>query len=163
MILAQIWPGVPRHWLFPSASGGHPPRLTPFGGWVYCPAPEAPLIRGMPTGPLVFLAMLGACGLLPCDQIHLKKALNHIHPVGGQMINHNILFFFYFRMVEAQMKRETASYISDTNSQNESLVFQLLSDNKLHKQEILTIVKDIISSSVFTVNILLKILIKCTF
>ena len=38
---------------FPSASGDLPPRLLPpfEGGWVYRPAPEAPLIRGMPTGP----------------------------------------------------------------------------------------------------------------
>ena len=31
--------------------GAIPPGFTPFGGWVYYPAPEAPLIRGMPTEP----------------------------------------------------------------------------------------------------------------
>ena len=48
-------------WRFPSASGGLPPRLLPpfEGGWVHCPAPEAPLTRGMPKGPRVFLANSG--------------------------------------------------------------------------------------------------------
>ena len=32
LILARIWLGVPRHWLFHSASGGHPPRLYPIRG-----------------------------------------------------------------------------------------------------------------------------------
>ena len=38
---------------FPSSSGDLPPRLLPpfEGGWVDRPASEAPLIRGMPTGP----------------------------------------------------------------------------------------------------------------
>ena len=85
--VARIWPGVPRHWLFPSASGAISPCFTPFGGWVYCPAPEAPLIRGMPMGPQVFLAIPGACELLPCDRTHLKKTLCHIRPVVGRMIN----------------------------------------------------------------------------
>ena len=31
--------------------------------------------------------MPGACGLLPCDRTHLKKALCHIRPVMGRMIN----------------------------------------------------------------------------
>ena len=38
-------------------------------------------------GPGVFLAMSGAYGLLPSDQTHLKKALCHIRPVLGRMIN----------------------------------------------------------------------------
>ena len=32
LILARIRPGVPRHWLFPSVSGGLPPRLLPPSG-----------------------------------------------------------------------------------------------------------------------------------
>ena len=40
-------------------------------GWVYCLAPEDPLIRGMPTGPKVFLVLPDACGLRPCDRTHL--------------------------------------------------------------------------------------------
>ena len=50
------------------------PKLFPLmGDWVYCLVPEALLIRGMSTGPKVFLALPDACGLRPCDQIHLKK------------------------------------------------------------------------------------------
>ena len=45
------------------------------GCCVYRPAPEAPLIRGMPTGPWAFLGMPGACGLRPCARTHLKKGL----------------------------------------------------------------------------------------
>ena len=45
-----------------------------FGG-KYCLAPEAPLIRVMPTGPKVFLAMPDACGLRPCNRTHLKNSL----------------------------------------------------------------------------------------
>ena len=48
--------------------------FTLFGGGVYCLAPEAPLIRGMPTELKVFLAMLDAFGLRPCDQTHLKNS-----------------------------------------------------------------------------------------
>ena len=50
------------------------PGFSTFGGWVYCSAPEAPLIRGMPTGPLVFLAMPGACGLCPATGPTLKRS-----------------------------------------------------------------------------------------
>ena len=63
---------------------GPPPRLLrPSGGWVYCRAPEAPLIRGMPTGPYAFLEMPGACGLRPCARTHQEKALCHTGPLGG--------------------------------------------------------------------------------
>ena len=39
--------------IFSFGSGGLPPRLLPpfEGGWVNRQAPEAPLIRGMSTGP----------------------------------------------------------------------------------------------------------------
>ena len=63
-------------------TGGLPPKLLPTsGGWVYCLVPEAPLIRGMPTGVLVFLEM---CGLQPCARTHLKKGLVP-HSSGGGM------------------------------------------------------------------------------
>ena len=39
--LWAVLPDVPRHWRFPPASGGHPPRLIPPWG-VYYQAPEAP-------------------------------------------------------------------------------------------------------------------------
>ena len=33
--LWAVLPGVPRHWRFPPASGGHPPQAyTPFGGFI---------------------------------------------------------------------------------------------------------------------------------
>ena len=53
-------------------------------GWVYRPAPEAPLIRGMPTGPRAFLETAGcvwATALHPKPTI--KKALCHTCPFGG--------------------------------------------------------------------------------
>ena len=72
-----LWPAVlSRHgsgwvclgaWGIPSASGGLPPRLLPpfEGGWVDCPAPEAPLTRGMPTGPRAFLKLRARVGYGP--------------------------------------------------------------------------------------------------
>ena len=59
-----------------SSSGhrGPSPRLYPLKG-VYCLVPEAPLKRGMPTRPKVFLALPDACGLRPCDRTHLKNGL----------------------------------------------------------------------------------------
>ena len=60
----------------PLASGGRPPGFNPLRrGWVYRPAPEAPLLRGMPTGSEAFLEMPGACGLGPCAWPHPKKSL----------------------------------------------------------------------------------------
>ena len=52
------------------------------------PAPGAPLIRGMPTGPYIFLGMPGAWGLRPCARTHLKKGLVPHLPVwwGEQQI-----------------------------------------------------------------------------
>ena len=44
----------------------------PLRGFIaWCLRP--PLLRGMPTGPKVFLAMSDACGLQPCDGTHLKR------------------------------------------------------------------------------------------
>ena len=56
--------------------------FTHFGGdMLYCPVTEVPLIRGIPTGPTVFLAMPGVCVLRPCARAPLKTALYHICPV----------------------------------------------------------------------------------
>lgn len=70
------------------------------------------------------------------------------------------------KYIITKMESEIADYSSKNNkalhlpeNHNESLIFQLLEDNKLHKQEILTIVKDIISSSVFTLRSLLAFLL----
>ena len=81
-----LWSAMPaRIWLgvglftgdFLRPQGAPPPKaFTPFGrGEVYCLAPEEPLIRGMPTGLKVFLAMQEACGLWPCNWTHLKNDL----------------------------------------------------------------------------------------
>ena len=54
--------------------GAVPPDFNPLRrGWVYCLAPEAPLLKGMPTGSEAFLEMPGACGLRPCAWPHPKK------------------------------------------------------------------------------------------
>ena len=56
-------------------------RLLPsLGEGGYC---LAPIIGGMPTGPKVFLAMLDACGLQPCDRTHLKNGLVSYLSGGG--------------------------------------------------------------------------------
>ena len=44
---------------FPPVSGGHPPGFYPLRSSVYCLAPEAPVIKGMPTEPYVFLENAG--------------------------------------------------------------------------------------------------------
>ena len=54
---------------------GRPPRLLPSSGGFQCLAYEAPLIRGMPTGPREFLAMPDAGGLRPCNRTHHKNGL----------------------------------------------------------------------------------------
>ena len=71
---------------FLQPQGAIPPGLYPLrGDWVYCLAPEAPLKRGMPTGPKVFLALPDACGLRPCDRAHLKNGLVPYSCVGGTL------------------------------------------------------------------------------
>ena len=75
---------MPRHWRVPPASGSHPPRLLPpSGGWVYFLVPEAPLKRGMPIGPKVFLVLPDACELRPCDRTYRKNGLVPHSCVGG--------------------------------------------------------------------------------
>ena len=81
--LRAVLPGMPRHWRFPPASGGHPPRLLPPSGEGYCLSPEAVPKRGMPTGPKVFLALPDACGLRLCNRTHLKNGLVPYSCVGG--------------------------------------------------------------------------------
>ena len=78
---------VPEYFLRPQ--GAFPTWLLPTsGGLVHRPAPEAHLIWGMPTRPLAFLGMPGACELRPCAQTHLKEGLVPHLPVrwGEQQI-----------------------------------------------------------------------------
>ena len=84
--------GVPRHWRVPLVSGGHLPRLLPTSAGVGFIAPEAPLIRKMPMGPKVFLALPDACGLCHTIGTTLKMALCHIPPVVGWKINNQKSF-----------------------------------------------------------------------
>ena len=53
--------------IFLRPQGAFPPRLLPpfEGGWVNCPAPEAPLTRGMPMGPRAFLELRARVGYGP--------------------------------------------------------------------------------------------------
>ena len=53
--------------------GAVPPDFYLLDRWVYGLDPEVPLIRGIPTEPKVFLAMLSACGLRPCGRTHQKR------------------------------------------------------------------------------------------
>ena len=57
-----------------SLRGLSPPGFYPLrSGWVYCLALKAPLIRGMPTGLKVFLAMPDTCALYPATGPTLKR------------------------------------------------------------------------------------------
>ena len=66
------------------------------GGYVYCLVPEVPLIREMPTGLKVFLAMLNAYGLRPCVRTYLKNGLvpNSLVQWGAWQIPSYILYIF---------------------------------------------------------------------
>ena len=67
---------VSCHWMYLWPQGAVPPGFNPlWRGWVYRLAPEAPLLRGMPTGSEAFLEMPGACGIRPCTWPHPKKGL----------------------------------------------------------------------------------------
>ena len=48
-------------------------------GWVHCPAPEAPLTRGMPTGPRVFLTNSGRVWATALRPVPPKKRPCAIH------------------------------------------------------------------------------------
>ena len=52
-------------------------------GYFYRPAPEEPILRGMPTGPELLFYSPGVSGLRPCALTHLKKALCCIRPFSG--------------------------------------------------------------------------------
>ena len=81
-----------EYWLVNSPFHPIPTKLLlPLGSWVYCLAPEAPLIRRMPTGSKVFLALPEACGLCPCDRTRLKMALCQISPVVERKTNTEVL------------------------------------------------------------------------
>ena len=67
-------------WRFPSASGGLPPGFYLLReGWVHCPAPEAPLTRGMPKGPRVFLTNSGRVWATALRPVPPKKRPCAIH------------------------------------------------------------------------------------
>ena len=60
--------------------GPSPQAFTPFrGGWVHCPAPEAPLTRGMPKGPRVFLTNSGRVWATALRPVPPKKRPCAIH------------------------------------------------------------------------------------
>ena len=83
-LVARIWPGVLRHWLFPSASGGHPPRLYPIRGLGLLPGVPN---KGNADGAAGIFDNAGRAWALLCDRTHLKKTLYHIRLVVGRMIN----------------------------------------------------------------------------
>ena len=83
--LWAVLPGVPRHWRFPPASGGHPPRLIPAsGGWVYCLAPEAPQKGECRRGRRYFWPCRTRVGFGPATGPTLKTALCHIRALVGR-------------------------------------------------------------------------------
>ena len=81
---ARIWPSVSRYLEISfGLRGPSPQAFTPFrwGGWVHCPAPEAPLTRGMPTGPRAFLANSGRVWATALRPVPPKKGLVPYMPV----------------------------------------------------------------------------------
>ena len=74
--------GVPHHWrsLWPRGPSPHQP-FTPFGGLGLLPEARGASLRGMPSGPGVFLENAGRVWVRPCARTHLKKALCRIPPV----------------------------------------------------------------------------------
>ena len=83
--LWAVLPGVPRHWRFPPASGGHPPRLLPLlGGWVYCLAPEEPQKGECRRGRRYFWPCRTRVGFGPATGPTLKTALCHIRALMGR-------------------------------------------------------------------------------
>ena len=78
---ARIWPSVSRCLEISFGLRGPSPRLLPpfEGGWVHCPVPEAPLTRGMPTGPRAFLANSGHVWATALRPVPPKKRPCAIH------------------------------------------------------------------------------------
>ena len=69
---------VPGDFLRPQ--GAFPPGFYLLReGWVHCPAPEAPLTRGMPTGPRVFLTNSGRVWATALRPVPPKKRPCAIH------------------------------------------------------------------------------------
>ena len=81
--LWAVLPGVPRHWRFPPAWGGHPPRLTPTWGGLLPGTWGAPK-RGMPTRPKESLPCRTRVGFGPATGPTLKTALCHIRALVGR-------------------------------------------------------------------------------
>ena len=84
--LWAVLPGVPRHWRFPPASGGHPPRLLPpLGFFFYYLAPEAPQKRECRWGRRYFWSCRTCVGFVPATGPTLKTALCHIRALMGRI------------------------------------------------------------------------------
>ena len=76
--------GVPRHWRFPPASGGHPPRLVPPSGGFNCLAPEVPQKGECRRGWRYFWLCRTRVGFGPATGPTLKTALCHIRALVGR-------------------------------------------------------------------------------
>ena len=86
--LSYLWavlPDVPRHWRFPPASGGHPPRLIPPLGGGYCLAPEALQKGECRRGRRYFWLCRTRVGFGPATGPTLKTALCHIRALVGRI------------------------------------------------------------------------------
>ena len=68
---------VPGDFLRPQ--GAFPPGFYPLSWGVHCPAPAAPLTRGMPTGPRAFLANSGRVWATALRPVPPKKRPCAIH------------------------------------------------------------------------------------
>ena len=78
---------------FLQPQGVVPPGFTPFGGWVYCQVPE-----GNADGAVGIFCNAERVWALSCDRNHLKKALCHIRPVVGRMINTRSYSYVYIAL-----------------------------------------------------------------
>ena len=81
--LWAVLPGVPQHWRFPPASGGHPPRLIPPSGG-YCLAPEAHKKGECRRGWRYFWPCRTRVDFRPATGPTLKTALCHIRALVGR-------------------------------------------------------------------------------
>ena len=82
----MVLSGVPRHWRFPPASGGHPPGFYTLRGG-YCLAPEAPQNGEWRRGRRYFWPFRTRVGFGPATGPTFKTALCHIRALVGRMIN----------------------------------------------------------------------------
>ena len=80
----------------------------PWKGLVYRLAPEAPVLRGMPTGPETFWGMPGVSRLRPCTRIYLKRpcaTLTHLEGCATNtidLINRLILLIWLYSICPPQ-------------------------------------------------------------